>query len=158
MADCRNADTYEDTTPRKSVSDADKSVLPAVTEEGKVAAAEITCKENNWKCKPRDAKQGRGLRERSGKEAGIKSPEIVERREEITNNVVCRDKDIVVRYVTPEENPYDKAMSYLHKHSLPSLFQYITINLAYQRPEDPIDFMIDEVKERSREQYEEAKI
>ncbi|XP_046582278.1 uncharacterized protein LOC124289694 [Haliotis rubra] len=55
-----------------------------------------------------------------------------------------------VTYVEPVPDPYNKAIKYLEKHNILQLFQTLTTNIVYKRPEHPVDFMIDEIEELKR--------
>ncbi|XP_067681994.1 testis-specific expressed protein 55-like [Haliotis asinina] len=52
-----------------------------------------------------------------------------------------------VTYVEPVPDPYNKAIKYLEKHNILQLFQTLTTNIVYKRPEHPVDFMIEEIEE-----------
>ncbi|XP_071080962.1 testis-specific expressed protein 55-like [Haliotis cracherodii] len=52
-----------------------------------------------------------------------------------------------VTYVEPVPDPYNKAIKYLEKHNILQLFQTMTTNIVYKRPEHPVDFMIEEIEE-----------
>ncbi|XP_074662364.1 uncharacterized protein LOC141914923 [Tubulanus polymorphus] len=59
-------------------------------------------------------------------------------------------------YVDPVEDPYKKAITYLEAHNILQLFQVMTASLVSQRPQDPIQFMIDEVDRLKTEKQFEA--
>lgn len=43
-------------------------------------------------------------------------------------------------------DPYTKAVHYVEKHRIVEIFQNITSRIAYTRPEDPLQFMLDEIE------------
>ncbi|CAL1540953.1 unnamed protein product [Lymnaea stagnalis] len=50
-------------------------------------------------------------------------------------------------YVKPFEDPYSKAISYLEKHNILQLFQTLTTDVIYDKPSDPLDYLIKEVQQ-----------
>ena len=114
-----------DSDPER-VLETDTNVFQVFTEEeNAVSVAEIASNgDDNCKRNQSDAEQHLKFRETSGRETDIKSPGIVESKDEIKNKDVLREKeDTTMTFIMPDKNPYDKAMGYLHTHSLPSLFQ-----------------------------------
>ncbi|XP_041352371.1 uncharacterized protein LOC121370903 [Gigantopelta aegis] len=53
-------------------------------------------------------------------------------------------------YIEPVPDPYNKAIKYLEQHSILQLFQQLTADIVYNRPPDPIDYMIAEIEEIKR--------
>lgn len=48
------------------------------------------------------------------------------------------------------EDPYTRAVNYIEKHKIVEVFQNITARLAYEKPEDPIQFVLDEIEKIKR--------
>ncbi|XP_076464564.1 testis-specific expressed protein 55-like [Babylonia areolata] len=42
-------------------------------------------------------------------------------------------------------DPYKNAISYLEKHNIMQIFQAMTASIIYQKPDNPLDFMIAEI-------------
>lgn len=58
-------------------------------------------------------------------------------------------------YITPLDDPLHKASKYLSKHDIFGLLQNITAGIAYKRPAESLEYMINEIekiqeKERQR--------
>jgi hypothetical protein len=43
------------------------------------------------------------------------------------------------------EDPYTQAVKYIERHKIVEVFQKITARLAYEKPDDPIQFLLDEI-------------
>lgn len=55
-----------------------------------------------------------------------------------------------------EEDPYNKAVRYLEEHHIIEIFQNIASQIAFHRPKDPLQFMLDEIeKVRSGQKLDE---
>ncbi|GFN97685.1 EF-hand calcium-binding domain-containing protein 10 [Plakobranchus ocellatus] len=58
-------------------------------------------------------------------------------------------------YTEPVEDPYNKAISYLERHNILQLFQHLTSDVIFHRPDDPLDYLIKEVQQM-KEQRDKA--
>ncbi|XP_069117099.1 testis-specific expressed protein 55-like [Argopecten irradians] len=70
--------------------------------------------------------------------------------QEDTSRVV---KEEVV-YMEPIQDPYGKAIKYLEQHNILQLFQSLTTNIVYRKPEDPLAYMMKEVKKMQKQKEE----
>ncbi|KAF5909540.1 C3orf30-like protein, partial [Clarias magur] len=43
-----------------------------------------------------------------------------------------------------EADPYERAVKYLESHNILRIFQEITERLVYDRPDDPLRFMVEQ--------------
>lgn len=44
------------------------------------------------------------------------------------------------------EDPYPRAVKYIERHRIVEVFQNLTSRLAYEKPADPLQFMLDEIE------------
>ncbi|XP_070578738.1 testis-specific expressed protein 55-like [Ptychodera flava] len=61
------------------------------------------------------------------------------------------DEEEQYSYVPPVEDPYTRAVKYLERYNVMHVFQQLTANLVYHRPEDPLQFMLDEIVKLQKE-------
>ncbi|KAK3702659.1 hypothetical protein RRG08_042647 [Elysia crispata] len=59
-------------------------------------------------------------------------------------------------YSEPVEDPYKKAISYLERHNILQLFQHLTSDVIFHRPDDPLDYLIKEVQQMKAQRYQTA--
>ncbi|OWF46427.1 uncharacterized protein LOC110455737 [Mizuhopecten yessoensis] len=74
----------------------------------------------------------------------------LEKELEDTSRVVRED----VVYMEPIPDPYGKAIKYLEQHNILQLFQTLTTNIVYRKPEDPLAYMMKEVKKMQKQKQE----
>ncbi|KAK6181429.1 hypothetical protein SNE40_009277 [Patella caerulea] len=65
-------------------------------------------------------------------------------------------------YSEPLPDPYGRAVKYLEKHNIMQLFQSLTSSIVYNKPDDPMSFLMTEVdrikKERDQQKETEKEI
>ncbi|KAK7485021.1 hypothetical protein BaRGS_00023799 [Batillaria attramentaria] len=54
-------------------------------------------------------------------------------------------------YMEPAPDPFNKAITYLEQHNILQIFQNMTANIIYQKPENPVEFMISEIAEMKKQ-------
>ncbi|XP_071963129.1 uncharacterized protein [Antedon mediterranea] len=59
-------------------------------------------------------------------------------------------------YIAPEQNPYVKTVNYMEEHSIMHIFQHLTSGIVYQRPDDPLQYMVDELERMKTKKSEEG--
>ncbi|XP_022332399.1 uncharacterized protein LOC111130044 [Crassostrea virginica] len=52
----------------------------------------------------------------------------------------------IVEYIDPIQDPYGKAIKYLEQHDILQLFQALTANIVYFKPDDPLSYMMKEIE------------
>ncbi|XP_076442948.1 uncharacterized protein LOC143281594 [Babylonia areolata] len=55
-----------------------------------------------------------------------------------------------INYEEPMPDPYNKAINYLEQHNILQIFQSMTASIIFQKPENPLDFMISEIAEMKK--------
>ncbi|XP_035687753.1 testis-specific expressed protein 55-like [Branchiostoma floridae] len=63
-------------------------------------------------------------------------------------------RDELFGYQSPMEDPYTRALKYLEKHQVMELFKGLTANIVYDRPADPLQFMLEKVEGMIKEREE----
>ncbi|XP_060768142.1 testis-specific expressed protein 55 [Neoarius graeffei] len=55
-------------------------------------------------------------------------------------------------------DPYERAVEYLERHNILQVFQEITESLVYDRPDDPLRFMLEQLQKmiQARDETNEA--
>ncbi|GFS05099.1 EF-hand calcium-binding domain-containing protein 10 [Elysia marginata] len=56
----------------------------------------------------------------------------------------------------PVEDPYNKAITYLERHNILQLFQHLTSDVIFHRPDDPLDYLIKEVQQMKAQRDQTA--
>ncbi|XP_072031196.1 uncharacterized protein [Amphiura filiformis] len=54
-------------------------------------------------------------------------------------------------YVTPIADPYGRAIRYMEKHNVMQIFQKLTAEIIYHRPDDPLSHMLDELQKMKKD-------
>ncbi|KAK7103887.1 uncharacterized protein [Littorina saxatilis] len=60
-----------------------------------------------------------------------------------------------INYEDPVPDPYNKAISYLEKHNILQIFQTMTASIIFQKPDNPLDFMITEIGDMKQQRDSE---
>ncbi|KAH3854416.1 hypothetical protein DPMN_096958 [Dreissena polymorpha] len=71
----------------------------------------------------------------------------------VSHDVVYEEQ---VDYVEPMQDPYSKAIKYLENHNIMQLFQHLTAGIVYNKPEKPLEYMMQEVQ-RMKDQLDKEK-
>ncbi|KAK1787702.1 hypothetical protein P4O66_016197 [Electrophorus voltai] len=59
--------------------------------------------------------------------------------------------------ITEIMDPYERAVKYMESHNILQIFEEIIENLAYDRPDDPLQFMLEKVQKMIRSRQESNK-
>ncbi|KAL5009251.1 hypothetical protein ScPMuIL_014832 [Solemya velum] len=54
-------------------------------------------------------------------------------------------------YVEPIPDPYEKSIQYLEKHNIMQLFQTLTTDIVFKKPNNPLDYMIGEIEDLKKQ-------
>ncbi|KAK3093929.1 hypothetical protein FSP39_021909 [Pinctada imbricata] len=68
----------------------------------------------------------------------------------MTNQGKDADYEEVVEYIDPIQDPYGKAIKYLEQHNILQLFQSLTTDIVYNKPEDPLGYMLKEIEKMKK--------
>ncbi|XP_002733422.1 uncharacterized protein LOC100370798 [Saccoglossus kowalevskii] len=61
------------------------------------------------------------------------------------------DDNESTEYISPIEDPYTRAVKYLERYNVMHIFQQLTASLVFHRPEDPLQFLLDEILKIQKE-------
>ncbi|XP_064402747.1 testis-specific expressed protein 55-like [Halichondria panicea] len=100
------------------------------------------------------AKDNEGCQAFSQATDSVPSREHIEQAAAIAANVIDGQKSIGQSM----QDPYTASVHYLEKHRIVEIFQNLTSRIAYERPEDPLEFMLTEIdKVKNGEKLPELK-